>query len=434
MSFRRRLALRMALLCSAVLALAGLAIDVGARAALQDALDATLAGIARTEVASAFDSPGGRLHLHDAPTHMAQVVDGTGRVLLRSASLGQPLPVNAGPPGARDEGANRVLYQPLATPRGEVLTLMVALPRAPMEADLRRLRLLIAASVGVAAVAAWLASQALAGRLTTPLLRMAEAARAVDRDHPERRLPLTSSDLELRVLGEAFNRALEDLEKALAAQRRFAADASHELRTPLTNLIGALEVALRRERSPQEYREALQDALGESRRMAALVEDLLTLSRARAGQLPLELGRVDLRKLADEAVAAAGPRAREAGVSLEVHGEGVPVRGDAGRLRQVVDALLDNALRHGGAGGRAAVRVAGRRLAVEDSGPGLNPADRERLFERFYRGDPSRSRSTGGVGLGLAIASTLVEAHGAVLQAGPSATGGAEFWFEVPGA
>lgn len=426
MSFRRRLALRMALLCSVVLALAGLAIERGARQALQDSLDSALAGIARSEAASAFDTAGGKLHLHDSPTHVAQVVDATGRVLLRSRNLAAPLaPTGA---GYHDQGPDRVLSQPLNAD----LTLMVALPRAPMEESLRRLRLLILASVGGAAVAAWIASLALSRRLTAPLLQMAEAARAVDRDHPERRLPLPSPDEELRTLGEAFNRALDDLEKALGAQRRFVADASHELRTPLTNLTGALEVALRRERTAEEYRETVAGALAESRRMATLVEDLLTLSRARAGQLPLQLAEVDLLQVATEAVAAAEPRARAAGVRLELQGEPALVRADARRLRQVVDVLLDNAVRHGGSGRWAAVRVAGTRVSVEDSGPGLGPADRERLFERFYRGDPSRSRDTGGAGLGLAIARTLVEAHGGELHAGASASGGAEFWFEIP--
>lgn len=426
MSMRRRLALGMVLLCSTVLALAGLAIDLGARQALQEALDTSLAGIARTEAASAFDAEHGQLHLHDAPTHMAQVVDDAGRVVVRSRNLEQPLAPAA--PGYHDQGPYRVLAQPL----DRDLTLMVALPRGPMEDNLRQLRLLIAGSVGGAALAAWLASLLLSRRLTAPLLEMAESARAIDRDHPERRLPLPSPDEELRTLGQAFNRALDDLEKALGAQRRFVADASHELRTPLTNLRGALEVTLRRERTAEEYREALQAALDESRRMAGLVDDLLTLSRA--GQLPLENAPVDLYQIADEAVRAAEPRARQAGVRLELHGGPAPARGDAKRLRQVVDILVDNAVRHGGAGGRAGVHVAPTRVTVEDDGAGLEPEERERVFERFYRGDPSRSRHTGGAGLGLAIARTLVEAHGGRLHAGASKTGGATFWFELQGA
>jgi signal transduction histidine kinase len=211
------------------------------------------------------------------------------------------------------------------------------------------------------------------------------------------------------------------LERSFAEVRRFTADASHELRTPLTALRTEVEVALGKSLSPAEHQQLLGNLLEELVRMSRLTDQLLTLSRRDAGVEQFEPVPLDLAELAANVVEAMRPLAESRGVQLRLEAAGpVPVEGDAGRLRQVVINVLDNALKYTPGGGRVTVRVERRDrggfVTVEDTGSGIAAEHLPQVFERFYRVDRARSRAEGGAGLGLSIARSIVTAHGGTID------------------
>jgi signal transduction histidine kinase len=213
------------------------------------------------------------------------------------------------------------------------------------------------------------------------------------------------------------------VERTLEHMRRFMADAAHELRTPLTVLRSRAEIALQQPRTPAAYATTLRAIEAETHRLGGIVEDLLTLARAEAGERPVARERVYLDDIALDAAEAARAVAEARGVTLRVtEFEEAIVDGDRALLRQLAMILLDNAVKFTPRGGEVSVRVSARgghpTLVVEDTGVGI-PADQlPHVFERFYRGDPARTRSDGdgvrpdGAGLGLSIARWVVDAHG----------------------
>ena len=212
------------------------------------------------------------------------------------------------------------------------------------------------------------------------------------------------------------------VERSTEQMRRFMADAAHELRTPLTVLRSRAEVALQQPRPAADYQEALLGIEGEAKRLGSIVEDLLILARADAGERPIARERVYLDDLTLDAAGAARVVAQAKGVAVEVEEfDEALVQGDPTLLRQMVMILLDNAVKFTATGGRVRVRVGapGERptLVVEDTGVGIDPGQLPHVFERFYRGDPARTRSNGGApdgaGLGLSIAKWIADAHGA---------------------
>jgi two-component system OmpR family sensor kinase len=269
-------------------------------------------------------------------------------------------------------------------------------------------------------IAIWFA----VGSALRPLQAMASVATEVGRTHDlRRRLPRVRPRDEVGRLTDAFNDMLGRLEGAQESQRRFVADASHELRTPLTSIRGNAGL-LQREPPPPpaDAREAVEDIVAESERMSRLVDGLLVLARADAGQ---ELCRdaFDLARLAE-------PVARRAGLSASL--EEAPVTGDADALTRLAWILADNVRRHGGGEGVLWVRrrvPGGALLVVSDRGPGIPPGEEERIFERFHQ--PDVSRSSGGTGLGLAIARWIVTRHGGRIWAGNDPAGGAVFVAEL---
>jgi len=228
--------------------------------------------------------------------------------------------------------------------------------------------------------------------------------------------------------------AIDRRDAALTRQREFTANASHELRSPLT-VIRASVTDLRRH--PDEpvvaVGTAVEDIDAEAAHLAALVDDLLLLARTDAGTLELQVALVDLADVAVEAVGPLATVAASRGVALQAEPLPAPVDGDALRLRQLVTILVDNALAHAPAGGSVLVRIrpegGAAVLTVDDDGPGIRDADRERVFERFWRADDAPS---GGTGLGLAIARWIVERHGGRITAGNRPEGGARFEARLP--
>ena len=217
------------------------------------------------------------------------------------------------------------------------------------------------------------------------------------------------------------------VERAILHMRRFMADAAHELRTPITVVRSRAEVALLQPRAPDDYVEALRAIERETGRLSRIVEDLLMLARADVGERPIARERVFLDDVTSDAVEAARAIAGRKSMRVEVDDfDEAPVVGDAALLRQLVLILLDNAIKYSppGRGVHVGVRSAGQRaeLSVADQGIGIPVEQLPQVFERFYRGDPSRSRAEGdgahpdGAGLGLSIAQWIVEEHGATIQ------------------
>ncbi|MBL7253288.1 sensor histidine kinase [Paractinoplanes lichenicola] len=323
------------------------------------------------------------------------------------------------------ETAGSVIFVRSTLPGDQVLTL--SLDTTQITEAVNRLIAFEVAGGALALVLAGLASARISRRALRPLEDMTAVARQIASGDRGQRLDVPRSDTELGRTAAAFDAMLDELEAGEVRMRSFLSDASHELRTPLAGLQANAELLLR-ENPDREERERIAVAMvRESRRAARLVDDLLTMARLGQG-MPLVTERVDLLALAEAEVDRA--RSLSPGLTFEVTGEpGVRTDGDPGRLGQIVTNLLDNARYATPAGGRVSVRV-GRdgpriHLEVADTGPGVAPGERALIFERFGRGDASRSRHTGGAGLGLPIARGLAQAHGGDLtyvEGGPGAT------------
>jgi len=275
-----------------------------------------------------------------------------------------------------------------------------------------------------------------------PVGEMVDTAEAIAAGDLSRRVPDLHSGTELGRLGLSLNEMLGHLENAVETERegkerlrQFAADASHELRTPLTAISGYAQLRKRGGlRTPEAEDKAWDRIESESVRMASLVEDLLTL--ARLGQsAPLQLADVDLADVIRNAAADHAAMDPDRPVSVEAP-EHVIVEGDEHRLTQVVASLLANTRVHTPAGTKVEFSVVDGNETVEvvaeDDGPGIPDAAMEHIFDRFYRADPSRSRASGGSGLGLSIVQAIVEAHGGTVSADVVETGGTRITIRLP--
>ncbi len=318
------------------------------------------------------------------------------------------------------------------------------------EADRTLSRLVMVEEIGGALI---LLVAALAGtwlmRLgLRPLVRMEAAAETIAEENLAQRLPGDNAKTELGRLARVLNTMLSRLETAFSERkaseerlrnseerlRRFAADASHELRTPIAAVRAHAELYQRRGDKAGDAAPVMAKIEQEATRLTRLVDDLLLLARLDERQ-PLAAQPVDLGALASDAVDAA--RALDPGRTLELTvGGSVEVRGDRDRLRQVIDNLLTNVRLHTPPGTKATVSVTATSseavIGIADSGPGLSDADRARIFERFFRADPSRTRDSGGAGLGLSIVAAILTAHGGTVGVEPRPGGGTVFRARLP--
>jgi len=267
-----------------------------------------------------------------------------------------------------------------------------------------------------------------------PLVSIAGTADQIAGGDLSHRVERAEPHTEVGRLGLAFNSMLDRIEASDRRLRRFVADASHELRTPLAAVRAYAELFERgADRRPDDLARAMTGISRESERMSELGEDLLLLARLDEGQ-PLEREPVELAELAAEAVETA--RAVDPGrpIDLEVHE--ARVLGDRARLRRVLDNLLGNVRSHTPAGTPARVRVSAADgsavIEVADDGPGLSAGEAESVFRRFYRADASRSRDSGGVGLGLSIVAAIAQAHHGTVSAADGPNGGAVFRITLP--
>lgn len=314
---------------------------------------------------------------------------------------------------------------------------LTPLPRLRGEEDVAFVRhqtWIAAGAGGVALVLALLASVALGARVLRPLQRVTEGARRLAAGDFTARVAAGGG--EIGALAHDFNRLALALEQASQARRQWIADISHELRTPLAILRGeihALEDGIR------PYTPAAIASLRvETERLGALIDDLYQLALADVGALAYRLEPLDLGELLRDAAAGHAALLRERGLDLQLQlpDEAMLIQGDAQRLSQLWDNLFANAARYSDAGGR--VRVQAQRVTkswlihVDDTPPGVPEADLPCLFERLFRSDTSRSRSSGGAGLGLAICKSIVTAHGGNIVAAPSPLGGLRISVYLP--
>jgi two-component system OmpR family sensor kinase len=318
---------------------------------------------------------------------------------------------------------------------------LAATPLADVDATLRRLlliMLLVTAGVlgTLAVLGLWVVRLGL-----RPLDAIGSTAAAIADGDLSQRVDRAEPHTEVGRLGLALNAMLGQIESAFQAKdaserklRRFVADASHELRTPLAAVRAYAELFTRgADRRPDDLARSMEGITRESERMSLLVNDLLLLARLDEGR-PLDQQPVQLEQVVREAVETA--RTVDPGRPIELELEHAAVVGDHDRLRQIVDNLLANARVHTPPGTRVSVRLMRDNgtalIEVEDSGPGMRAAEADRVFERFYRSDGSRSRETGGVGLGLSIVAAVARAHGGSVGASSEPGAGAAFRITLP--
>jgi len=285
----------------------------------------------------------------------------------------------------------------------------------------RRFLLILVTVLPVALLLAGGGGWLLARRALKPVDRMAEAARRISAESLDERLEDPGAGDELSRLAQTLNQMLARLDSAFRQVRRFSADASHELQTPLTILRGEMEVALRSSRSPEEYQRVLRSALEEIGRIEHLVEGLLLIARADGGVLKMDRKEVDLLQLVEGVYQEGKVLADARNIRLDLGTlEPLSIQGDHERLRRALLNLVGNGIKYTPAGGRVTLSLQrkGDRacLKVEDTGIGLSPEDRERIFERFYRSAEARALGEAGAGLGLCIARSIVEAHGGRIE------------------
>jgi signal transduction histidine kinase len=271
--------------------------------------------------------------------------------------------------------------------------------------------------------------------LTRPLNRLVSAARAIAaRDLTQRVEP--GGTIEVANVAHAFNDMAASLQKSEELRRNLVADVAHELRTPLSVMQGSLTAQLDGV-FPLDLSETAK-LYDETRLLSRLVDDLRELAQVEAGQLQLNIGAIDLRRVIESTTSAFAGAASEKPVILNVDAPAdvPPVKADSERVAQVLRVLLSNALRHTPANGTitsAAVVLANQvEVSVHDTGDGIAPAELPYVFDRFWRGDKSRARETGGTGLGLAIAKQLIEAQGGAIGVESQAGQGSRFWFRLP--
>ncbi|HEX8090748.1 MAG TPA: HAMP domain-containing sensor histidine kinase [Blastocatellia bacterium] len=332
----------------------------------------------------------------------------------------------------------RVITWPSHDEDGEMFFVVVGQSLKELQQAQRQLLFLLAISNPVALLLASLGGLWIANKALRPVDRLTRAAERIGRGNLNERVEEVSSNDEIGRLAATFNEMISKLEQAFERERRFTADASHELKTPLAVLRGDIEVALRRDRPPEEYKRVLASSLEEIARLTKLTDDLLTLARSDAGERVLELEPVRLDKLAAEAHAYIQPLAESVGITLGYNAPRPPiiVEGDEKRLKQLLVNLLDNAIKYTPPGGSVRLALAAEDssalIEVSDTGRGI-PADAlPHVFERFYRrSDPKDSRVTG-FGLGLAISKWIVDAHGGIIEIDSADGKGSRFRVRLP--
>jgi two-component system, OmpR family, sensor kinase len=364
----------------------------------------------------------------DEATRYYQVFDAaTGDLLVQSDAI-RPLGLEFGPGEVQqfgdqrltmdvvtDYGRLRISNSVLTPANGRRYLLQVGVSLASMDRALERFLFLLLTVVPAGLAVTFLVGRWMARFALTPLTRLVDSTHAISIEDLGRRVPVRRAHDELDDVATAFNDVLERLEHAIGEMRQFSTALAHELRTPLAALRGDIEMAMLRQHGTDPQQRAASQ-LEEIDRLKRLIDQILVLARAEAGEIPLTMGHVDLGTLVTSLVEQIEPVAQARGIAMQCeHVDSVFVRGDAEWLKRVVLNLLDNAIKFTPQGGRVVIGVTRHgdavRLEVRDTGIGIDSASRPRVFERFFRADPARSRDVEGVGLGLSLSKWIVDRH-----------------------
>jgi heavy metal sensor kinase len=452
-SFRIRLAIRFTgWLAILVVLLSGSAF-FALRYVIYAQIDETLLRLAEIEDGATSDAPDSAAHFHDdiySPaqseisrrrSHYAQIWTSDGVSIIRSGNLAGgdlSLPVEALRAGAEGEqvwftyegslGPLRSLVYPLShgSTQRTGWILQVAAPLGQSHEVMFAFLKILVLIGALGAIGSFAGTWYFAGQAMRPVRQIAEQAGQLEPGRSAGAIAVEGASAEHDRLVEVLNRAFDRALEAMRMQRQFTADASHDIRTPLAIIQGDIEVALRRDRSKEEYQELLESTLEEARRLARITDDLMTLAHSDANALPFEIAPVNMEGVIAGLLERYRSPAERQGIALEYVGTGdTSLQGDEDWLRRAIGNVIENAMRYTPEGG--SVRVRTRRLSedgttsirveVEDDGPGIAPGDLPRLFDRFYRADQARgARPGGGTGLGLPITKAIVDGHGGTVE------------------
>jgi signal transduction histidine kinase len=333
----------------------------------------------------------------------------------------------------------RVLYAaaPVQNSDGKIVGIVYIATPLPSAGLPFRVILQLIGAVAVAVLIAALAGSLLARKISIPLEELAGAAHAVSSGDLKQQISTYTDISELQSLGQTFNEMVDNLRQSDETKKAFIADVTHELRTPLTVIKGTIETLEDGALDDLEGRGSLLNAMmRETDRLIRMVNELLVLTRADAGSLPLNIQDLDLTELAQIRCESLRRTAAQQNVELKVQGQSQMISADPDRLSQVLDNLLANAIRHAPQHSTIVVNIQSKikevECSVSDSGPGIPANHLPLIFDRFYRVESSRDRLSGGTGLGLAIARALVMAHGGNIFATSTEGKGTTVTFWLP--
>jgi two-component system, OmpR family, heavy metal sensor histidine kinase CusS len=362
-----------------------------------------------------------------------RMLDNQGRLLVETPGMSGSLPIPLFKE-ANPNGGNSTVHSQDGRPfrissaqglwLGHVppnVTIQMAFDLGPDEAILRKFRKKLLVVLGFALLACALGGYWIAQRGIRPVRKMADTAARIRPSTLNERLERSGLPSELSDLAATFNGMLDRLEDSFTRLSRFSSDIAHELRTPLQNLRGEAEVALSQERKPGEYREILGSFLEEYQRLSNLIDRLLFLARAENPKTYIQREELDLKKELGLLQDFYGPSAGESGIALRVEApEDLRAGLDRSLFQRAVGNLVENALKYTPAGGTVLLKSSNGsgniRVEVSDTGKGIPPDQVSRVFERFYRVDPSRTPSSGGAGLGLSIVKSIMDLHAGTVE------------------
>jgi len=337
------------------------------------------------------------------------------------------------PPRPRAMGDAEEIYQQLQS--GE--TIRVGCSIAPELKELHRTALKLTGIGGVILLFGLAGGWWLVSRALCPIENISSAAVKISAGDLTQRINLAEAESELGQLATVLNSTFARLESAFAQQKQFASDAAHELRTPVSVILTQTQTALNRERDAESYKQTVEACQRAAQRMRRLIESLLALARFDAGQEVLKRQHFDFTSTIADCIELVKPLAAERGVKILIELEPMEFTGDSERLAQVVTNLLTNAVQYNQPNGDVRVKLESSGglavLTMADTGQGIAAADLPRVFERFYRGDQSRT-GAGNAGLGLAICKVIVEAHGGMIEVSSRENAGTIFTIRLPAA
>ncbi len=461
-SFRLRLGLFSALLCGLALGAFGLGAWWLMRDMRIERIDREIRSqaereVARTRSPAEWQRIEARLAadfgIRDGADLLLLVQDGAGSVVYRTARwpggldatrlpwpAGRPFPPPqpGSPPGARPVAiASSVPGQPwhIGLASSDHARVAIAIDTRIIDADMANVRNAFALSLPPVLALIGLGAWAVSGRALRPLEKLTAASRRVTAEGLDRRIPATGEDQEFAELIEVFNGMLERLARSFTQAHRFSADAAHELKTPLAILQGQLERAIQLAESGSAMQVELTSILDEVRRLSTISRKLLLLSQADAGRLNIHREAISLSLALEELI----EDARMLAPHLQVSGRilpGLVMQADGGLLRQILHNLLSNAIKYNVEQGWIHMSTTtlpqGVEVIVANSSADIPAAERDRIFERFYRADPARSRNVEGVGLGLSVSREIARAHGGDLALQSGGDGQVQFALRLP--